>query len=189
MRSGIIQCKTMDEIVLQGLARWPNVPAVYGWLELDRRGDWHTRSGRITHPVMAGFIGRNYAHDDRGRWFFQNGPQRVFVTLRYTPLVYRVMTADASMRFVAHTGRAVGHIDGVWLDDEGSLLLQTEHGPGVVCDRDLPLLAVELIDAGAQGVRWGDRLLKPGEIRAADVPAHFGFIPNPQPDDGEEHCQ
>jgi hypothetical protein len=179
----------MDEIVLQGLARWPNVPAVYGWLELDRRGGWHTRSGRIAHPVMTGFIGRNYTHDERGRWFFQNGPQRVFVTLRYTPLVYRVMTVDTDARFVTHTGRAVAHIDGAWLDDEGSLLLQTEHGAGVVCDRDLPLLAEELVDNGANGVRWHGRLLKPGQIQAADVAEHFGFVRNPQPDDGEEHCQ
>jgi hypothetical protein len=180
----------MDEIVLQGLARWPNVPAVYGWLELDRRGEWHTRSGHITHPVMAGFIGRNYARDNRGRWFFQNGPQRVFVTLRYTPLVYRVTAATAAgARFATHTGRAVGRIDGAWLDDGGALLLDTEHGPGIVCDRDLTLLAAELTEQEDGRMRWRNRLLKPGEIRAADVPARFGFIPNPHPDDGEEHCQ
>src|ERR1051326_6893112 len=28
----------MDEIVARSLAKWPNVPAVYGWLALDRRG-------------------------------------------------------------------------------------------------------------------------------------------------------
>ncbi|TMH99667.1 MAG: DUF2946 family protein, partial [Betaproteobacteria bacterium] len=29
----------MDELVARSLAKWPNVPAVYGWLALDRRGN------------------------------------------------------------------------------------------------------------------------------------------------------
>ena len=29
----------MDESVIRALAKWPNVPAVYGWLSLSRRGD------------------------------------------------------------------------------------------------------------------------------------------------------
>ena len=30
----------MDERVLLAKARWPNVPAAWGWLFLDRRGAW-----------------------------------------------------------------------------------------------------------------------------------------------------
>ncbi|HMN64893.1 MAG TPA: DUF2946 family protein, partial [Burkholderiaceae bacterium] len=30
----------MDEQVLHAMARWPDVPAVWGWLRLDRRGRW-----------------------------------------------------------------------------------------------------------------------------------------------------
>ena len=45
----------MDPAVLRGMARWPDVPAVYGWLALDRRGNWRLkeavsgRFGRIGH--------------------------------------------------------------------------------------------------------------------------------------------
>ena len=31
-------CKTMDDIVKQAMAKWPNVPHCYGWLALDARG-------------------------------------------------------------------------------------------------------------------------------------------------------
>ena len=81
----------MDDIVLRGMAKWPNVPAVYGWLSLDRRGQWLLQGERISNPTVTAFIGRNYERDERGCWFFQNGPQRVFVQLDYAPLVLRVV--------------------------------------------------------------------------------------------------
>ena len=37
----------MDEIVLAALKKWPNVPACYGWLALDARGDWYMRDDRV----------------------------------------------------------------------------------------------------------------------------------------------
>jgi hypothetical protein len=80
----------MDDIVKQAIAKWPNVPAVFGWLGLDRRGEWLIKGERISNPMVAACINRNYEHDAAGRWFFQNGPQRVFVALDYTPLVYRI---------------------------------------------------------------------------------------------------
>ena len=97
----------MDEIVIRAIAKWPNVPAVYGWLSLDRRGNWAIKGERIRNPLIAEFIARNYAHDERGRWFFQNGPQRVFVRLAYTPLVYRTRAGDG-LAFLSHTGQARG---------------------------------------------------------------------------------
>src|SRR5437762_13798517 len=79
----------MDEIVLRSMLKWPDVPAVYGWLSLDRRGNWMIKTvagrfERIAHAAVREFIGRNYASDPEGRWYFQNGPQRVFVALDYT---------------------------------------------------------------------------------------------------------
>ena len=56
----------MDEIVARSLAKWPNVPAVYGWLELDRRGNWRIKGERITNPAFNDFIARNYDRDERG---------------------------------------------------------------------------------------------------------------------------
>ena len=64
----------MDDSVLRGLAKWPDVPAVYGWLSLDRRGHWRIKGEHIGNPTVSAFIGRNYEYDSQGRWFFQNGP-------------------------------------------------------------------------------------------------------------------
>src|SRR5690242_19491998 len=73
--------RAMDEIVLRSMAKWPNVPDVYGWLSLDRRGNWLIKNERIGNLAFREFIGRNYQPDARGCWYFQNGPQRVFVKL------------------------------------------------------------------------------------------------------------
>jgi len=39
----------VDEAVLRSIAKWPNVPAVYGWLKLDRRGNWLIKGERIAN--------------------------------------------------------------------------------------------------------------------------------------------
>ena len=130
------------------MAKWPNVPAVYGWLALDRRGNWRIKGERIHNPAVIAFIGRKYARDDAGCWFFQNGPQGVFVTLEYTPFIYRAASAsDAPLALESHTGAPVSTIRGAWLDESGTLLLETEHGIGLVHDRDLDTVFPFLIDA------------------------------------------
>src|SRR5882724_360030 len=91
----------MDDSVLAAIAKWPNVPAVFGWLSLTARGEWRIRGERIDNRAMREFIGRNYAADSRGRWFFQNGPQRVFVELEATPWVYRLTPGEG---LLTHTG-------------------------------------------------------------------------------------
>ena len=48
------------------------------------------KGSRIDHDKLLAFIGRNYASDDRGAWFFQNGPQRVYVELECTHWVWRL---------------------------------------------------------------------------------------------------
>jgi hypothetical protein len=114
----------MDENVLRAMARWPAVPAVYGWLALDRRGNWllkepgNGRSGRIGKAALRDFIARNYSADARGCWFFQNGPQRVYVKLAYTPFVMHY-EGDA---LLDHCGRPVRIVES-YLDDEGSVLV------------------------------------------------------------------
>ena len=115
----------MDDAVRQALARWPDVPDCFGWLSLSRRGEWQLPDGPIRHAGLAAFIGRNYEADADGRWYFQNGPQRVFVSLAYTPTVLRLA---APARLQTHTGQPVETLSGAWLDDEGSLLLASEHG-------------------------------------------------------------
>jgi hypothetical protein len=194
----------MDEIVVRGMARWPDVPAVYGWLALDRRGHWRIKGERITNPMLISFIGRNYACDPRGCWFFQNGPQRVFVELDYTPFVLRVRGAErAPLALETHTGQAVFALRGAWLDEAGALLLETEHGIALVHDRELVRLLPHFIDAngnpleepvleelmelvarGCPAPLWlgyHESSVKVEPISSSEVPARFGFVQRPAP--------
>ncbi len=77
----------MDDIVMQAMQKWPNVPAVYGWLRLDGRGQWWIREERLDNPAMCEFFHRNYGRDGAGRFYVQNGPQRVYVSLDLAPYV------------------------------------------------------------------------------------------------------
>jgi hypothetical protein len=196
----------VDDIVKRAMAKWPAVPSVYGWLALDRRGRWLIKGEPIGNPLVAGFIGRNYGPDARGRWFFQNGPQRVFVTLAYTPLVYRY--AEGALH--STTGRAAGALAGAWVDDTGQFVLDAAEGPGVLHDRDLEALLhdfaapdgaplaedalAEALETLAGGVaaplalRYRGALVPVAPLRAAEAPARFGFVPSPQPDVAEEAC-
>jgi len=202
----------MDEIVLRGMAKWPNVPAVYGWLSFDRRGQWLIKGERISNPLVTEFIGRNYARDERGCWFFQNGPQRVFVTLDYTPRVYRIVSPDrAPLALEASTGSPVFTLNGAWIDETGAALLETEHGIGAVHDRDLERLLPHFADgAGAplaedaldelmvrmqQGreaplwLSFRGAGVRVGPIRSETVAQRFGFRARPEPPAGEEVCR
>jgi hypothetical protein len=202
----------MDEIVKQGMAKWPNVPAVYGWLALDRRGHWLIKGERISNPIVADFIGRNYEHDGQGRWFFQNGPQRVFISLDYTPFIYRLLWdgPGAVQRMETHTQRAVTQINGAWIDDAGVVLIESEHGVGLVDDRDLESLlacftsargealteeriaaAIEQLQAGAAadlGFRYRGNLVPVAPIDSDDVAARFGYLQRPVQPAGQEEC-
>ena len=150
----------MDEMVARSLAKWPNVPAVYGWLALDRRGNWLIKGERIANPGLREFIARNYEADERGCWFFQNGPQRVFVTLAYTPFVMHY----EGERLLDQCGREVTARQ-TYLDDEGSVLILGQHGIGLLDDRDLE--------------RYADREGGLASIGRAEVAARFGFVPDP----------
>jgi hypothetical protein len=202
----------MDELVLRGMAKWPNVPAVYGWLSLDRRGQWLIKGERISNPLVTEFIGRNYARDERGCWFFQNGPQRVFVVLDFAPFVYRVVSPEGSpLALETHNGKPVSAVAGAWIDEKGAALLETEHGMGVVHDRDLDRLLPHLTDAAGaalaedaldelmdrvqQGreaplwLRFRGAGVKVGPIRSETVAQRFGFCARPEPPAGEEVCR
>ena len=150
----------MDQAVLRGMAKWPDVPDVYGWLSLDRRGNWLLKGERIGNQAFKDFICRNYAADSLGRWFFQNGPQRVFVTLAYTPLVLH-FEAEA---LLDHCGRPF-QFEQAYLDDEGSVLMLGKPGIGLLDDRDL--------------ARYADRAAGLPAIACKAVPERFGFIARP----------
>ena len=171
----------MDDIVKQALAKWPNVPHCYGWLGLDARGNWYMRDDRtqaagpfvqakgslLRHEKLIDFIQRNYEHDEAGQWFFQNGPQRVYVELESTPWVLRV--DDAGAKVATHSGLPV-QAAGCLVDEEGRVYLATELGLGRVHTQDMEAAA----DAIEQG-RW-----KPEAVKAQDLPARFGYVLSPQ---------
>jgi hypothetical protein len=153
----------VDEIVARSLAKWPNVPAVYGWLALDRRGNWRIKGQTIANAALRDFIGRNYEADEKGRWYFQNGPQRVYVALAYTPLVVHY---DGE-RLVDHCGRPFISAD-AFQDDEGSVLFAGAGTVGLLDDRDLARLA--------------DQEPALTSISRAAVAGRFGFVADPKPD-------
>ena len=174
----------MDDIVKKAMAKWPNVPDCYGWLGLDARGNWYMRDDRaqalgafdsgtpgckgseLRHEKLIDFIARNYAADARGCWFFQNGPQRVFVELQTTPLVWRVQP-DGSVQ--DHTGRSARVLN-AWLDELGHLYLEADTGFGQVHTQDMHQ-AADLIELGS----W-----LPHEVLRAELPGRFGFVKNPE---------
>lgn len=174
----------MDDIVKQALLKWPNVPDCYGWLGLDARGNWYLRDERaqaqgpfvggtagskgsqLMHEKLIEFIHRNYASDARGQWFFQNGPQRVYVELEVTPLIWRVRE-DFSIH--DHRG-APARLHACLLDEQGRVYLQTDTGFGLVHTMDMNQVA----DAVEQG-QW-----IPQEVLLADLPVRFGYVISPQ---------
>ena len=174
----------MDDIVRAALKKWPRVPACHGWLGLDARGDWYMRDDRVQaagpfpqvkgsrllHQKLVEFIGRNYEADADGAWFFQNGPQRVYVELEAAPLVLGVQRIADDYRVQTHTGADVAQVKSAWLDELGRLFLDTELGFGLVRSLDMDAAA----DAVNEG-RWA-----PAERPFAELPVCFGYVLSPQ---------
>lgn len=179
----------MDEIVKAALAKWPNVPHCHGWLGLDARGDWYMRDdrcqrsgpfaagpgetvaaakgSRLQHDKLIAFIGRNYLADAQGQWFFQNGPQRVYIELEATPWIWRLQPDGAVL---AHTGVPAGEVRESLLDEAGRLYLVTGLGLGLVHTADMAL-AAERVECG----EWA-----PEAVCADELPARGGFVKSPQ---------
>ncbi|CAH2897503.1 MAG: hypothetical protein PPHEMADM_2601 [uncultured Paraburkholderia sp.] len=192
----------MDDIVKQALAKWPNVPSCTGWLMLDRRGQWRMRdeaaqaSGSpgvpIRHEALLGFINRNYECDERGQWFFQNGPQRVYVELGYTPWVVRLsVQADGALALRDQAGSPF-EPSAVYADDEGGILFAGAYDPlhtsappriAVLHDHDLDVFAdhTTLADNPFSGnFHWnGGASLPLQPIRREEVASRFGFVQSP----------
>lgn len=193
----------MDDIVKQAMAKWPNVPHCYGWLALDARGNWRMRDERaqqqdlpgdkLTNAALVGFINRNYQRDERGCWFFQNGPQRVFLNLEATPFVART---DPTQGLVLHTGAALPAPEAAFLTEAGELILQAGDVVAQLDDRDFaqalewferdgqPLADDALLGwieqpQGKLTVRIGGAAIEVQRISRDDVPARLGFVKLP----------
>lgn len=170
----------MDDIVIKAMGKWPNVPACYGWLGLDARGDWYLRDlavqaqgsfpqikgEKILHSKWIAFMGRNYAADANGCWFFQNGPQRVFVELEVTPWVFRF--GKTVTELISHTGVLTESV-GFLQDERGYVYAKTPIGLGLLHSHEVALLA-EQID---------DRLLSIEEASSKDFEQKYGYVKSP----------
>lgn len=173
----------MDDIVKQALAKWPSVPHCFGWLALDARGNWYLRDEQaqalgpfadgtpqskgalLQHTKLLEFIARNYDCDAAGQWFFQNGPQRVYVELEATPWIWRV-AEDYSV--MAHTG-VPARVQRCVLDEVGHVYLETDIGFGLVHTLDM-LTAADAIETG---------LWVPAQVPQADLPGLFSYLKTP----------
>lgn len=174
----------MDDIVRQAMAKWPDVPDCFGWLGLDSRGQWHMRDDRVQalgpfqsgvpgakgsvlrHDKLIDFIHRNYEADAQGRWYFQNGPQRVYVELETTPFIWRL---NEHFEPTAHTGQTAA-VTQCLLDEDGRVYLHTHLGLGLVHTLDVGLVA-EAVEQG---------LWTPQDCLAAALPARYGYVLSPQ---------
>jgi hypothetical protein len=174
----------MDDIVRQAMAKWPHVPNCYGWLGLDERGHWYLRDdpaqacgsfqsaapgakgSLLHHEKLIEFIHRNYAADETGAWFFQNGPQRVYVELAATPFVWR-MSSD--FKLTAQTGPET-QAQICYTDEAGRVYFKTAMGFGLLHTLD--------VAKAAGGLELG---LWPLEsLKAADMPNQFGYTLSPE---------
>ncbi|MBK7617574.1 MAG: DUF2946 family protein [Burkholderiales bacterium] len=181
----------MDDIVKAALVKWPNVPHCHGWLALDARGDWYMRDDRcqaagpfpqvkgsvVRHDKLREFIARNCEADASGAWFFQNGPQRVYLTLEAAPWVWRLHKLagagagageGGALQVHSHTGRPA-QVQAVWLDEAGRVFLDTDIGFGLVHTLDTAL-AADAIETQAWPLH---------ELPFAQMPARFGYRLNP----------
>jgi hypothetical protein len=195
----------MDDIVKQAMAKWPNVPHCYGWLALDARGGWRMRDeaaqqanapgDRLNNAALLAFINRNYASDERGCWYFQNGPQRVYVNLETTPYVART---DPALGLAVQTGEALGPLEHAYMTPSGALLVQAAGKLAQVDDRDVAQLIAAMDKDGAPVVdealmAWletggGTVSLSVNGARVAverlqdeEPGQRFGFVALPQP--------
>ncbi|MFC4158819.1 DUF2946 family protein [Chitinimonas lacunae] len=171
----------MDDIVRAAMAKWPTVPAVYGWLSLDARGDWHLQGQRLSHPGLLDFIGRNYQADADGAWHFQNGPQRVYVECERAPLVARLGADGLCDQF----GRPLGPLEAVYVDQTGDVWFASAAGPASLDDRELAAWIEQLegpaldewLDQSEAAPRFCGLALQAAQV--GEMPTVLGFIAVP----------
>jgi len=202
----------MDEQVLRSLIKWPNVPHCFGWLALDRRGQWRMRDeyaqtnqlpgNVIQHVALNEFISRNYAHDSLGRYFFQNGPQRVFITLDATPWIARMIPSESGPQLSTQCGTEIKP-HGALSDEKGNIYItgsipqslsdqidstvftQTESlSIALLHDHDLDLFSDQSqVEEDACSFRgswqWDGKDLLIEPIHSAELAGRFHFIKAP----------
>jgi hypothetical protein len=205
----------MDQGVAESLVKWPNVPHCFGWLALDRRGAWRMRDDYaqahglpgdvIKHAALNAFIARNYASDTDGRYFFQNGPQRVYVNLDATPWVVRMMpTGNAGHPWQFQTQcQSLLTPTAAFMDEAGHILIEgmltqtiwsaanqfseiERLSIALLHDHDIELFSglISLANTACAlegSWLWHDRDLTLEPISTAELESQFHFQARPQP--------
>ena len=205
----------MDEGVTQSLVKWPTVPHCFGWLALDRRGAWRMRDDYaqahglpgdvIKHAALNAFIARNYASDADSRYFFQNGPQRVYISLDATPWVVRMMpTRNAEYPWQFQTQcESLLLPTAAFMDEAGHILIEgmlkqtisstanqfreiERLSIALLHDHDIEIFSglASLVNTACAlegSWRWHGSDLRLEPITTAEVESRFQFQTRPQP--------
>ena len=120
----------------------------------------------MKHEKLIDFIQRNYAANSAGAWFFQNGPQRVYVELAITPWVWRLNPDDS---VTSHTS-VQAQVTRCLCDELGRVYFQTPLGLGLLHTLDVGL-AANALERG----RW-----ELENVQAASLTERFSYVISPQ---------
>ena len=119
----------------------------------------------LGHEKLIDFIQRNYESDAQGQWYFQNGPQRVYVELEITPHIWRI---ENDFSVMAHTG-VMAEVHKILVDENGRVYLDTTLGLGLVHTLD--------VARAAQAIEMGRWTLEDAEAR--ELPARYAYELSP----------
>jgi hypothetical protein len=156
----------------------------------------------IRHQSLNEFISRNYARDTQGKYFFQNGPQRVFITLDATPWIVRMIPSDQGVQLLTQCQSPleptaalsdengniyiVGNITQTVYEasDRAQSKLETTEGIALLHDHDLDLfseLATLKEEACSFGGSWNwhGKQLPLDPIHSSELANRFQFVPKP----------
>ena len=156
----------------------------------------------IQHLALNEFISRNYAQDLLGRYFFQNGPQRVFITLDVTPWIARIIPSESGPQLSTQCGTDIKP-HGALSDEKGNIYItgsipqalsdqidatiftQTESlSVALLHDHDLDLFSDQSqVEEDACSFRgswqWDGKDLLIEPIHSAELAGRFHFIKVP----------
>ena len=158
----------------------------------------------IDHVALNECICRNYAHDQVGRYFFQNGPQRVFITLAATPWIVRMIPGEQHPQLLTQCQSAmaptsalsdeqgniyiVGTIEQTVFEsaDQQQFSIKVIPSVALLHDHDLDQFS-ELAKLREEACSFGGSWLWHGQqlpldpIHSDELSQRFGFIKNPKP--------
>jgi hypothetical protein len=203
----------VDNSTLAAITKWPNVPNCYGWLSLDRRGNFRIRNefaqanqlpgDVINHAGLNHSIKTHYCIDEKNQYFYQNGPQRVYINLSYCPFIVRFIPSDNGAWILKnHLDQMIAPLR-CFLDEKGNILLEsnvtitqvvdkpavsfstiTHRTIALLHDHDLGIFSslsnMDVANCGVIGVfHWNNKDVPIEPIMAKDIPREFNFIPQP----------